>query len=141
MLTRRRFCQLATASALAPAPAAAFGGMTRVHIIDMANPGFFDRDRLPSGLDGRNACTEANHDFLETLVNAGVDAVIIDTAHGHTKGVISVLKQIKTNHPELDVVVGNIATAEAALSRPASLRSGPAKRQKDTWVHAGFVGW
>ncbi|NNK31361.1 MAG: IMP dehydrogenase, partial [Flavobacteriaceae bacterium] len=50
----------------------------------------------------------------EALVNAGVDGVIIDTAHGHTKGVITILKQIKDNHPELDVVVGNIATAEAA---------------------------
>ncbi len=48
------------------------------------------------------------------LVNAGVDAVIIDTAHGHTKGVISILKEIKKKFPELDVVVGNIATAEAA---------------------------
>ncbi|MER3376392.1 MAG: IMP dehydrogenase [Allomuricauda sp.] len=48
------------------------------------------------------------------LVNAGVDAIIIDTAHGHTKGVISILKEVKKNYPELDVVVGNIATAEAA---------------------------
>ncbi|GAA4756552.1 MULTISPECIES: IMP dehydrogenase [Flavobacterium] len=51
----------------------------------------------------------------EALVNAGVDAVIIDTAHGHTKGVVEVLKQVKSKFPELDVVVGNIATAEAAL--------------------------
>ncbi|WP_309609161.1 IMP dehydrogenase [Flavobacterium sp.] len=49
------------------------------------------------------------------LVNAGVDAVIIDTAHGHTKGVVDVLKQVKAKFPELDVVVGNIATPEAAL--------------------------
>ena len=48
------------------------------------------------------------------LVKAGVDAVIIDTAHGHTKGVVAVLKSIKTKFPDLDVVVGNIATAEAA---------------------------
>ena len=48
------------------------------------------------------------------LVKSGVDAVIIDTAHGHTKGVVTVLKSIKANFPELDVVVGNIATAEAA---------------------------
>ncbi|WP_445457649.1 IMP dehydrogenase [Flavobacterium sp. HNIBRBA15423] len=48
------------------------------------------------------------------LVNAGVDAVIIDTAHGHTKGVVDVLKQVKAAFPELDVVVGNIATPEAA---------------------------
>ena len=49
------------------------------------------------------------------LVNAGVDAVIIDTAHGHTKGVVDVLKQVKAKFPNLDVIVGNIATAEAAI--------------------------
>lgn len=50
------------------------------------------------------------------LVSAGVDAIVIDTAHGHTKGVILVLKEIKKNHPNIDVVVGNIATGEAALA-------------------------
>ncbi|WP_132794884.1 IMP dehydrogenase [Tenacibaculum skagerrakense] len=50
----------------------------------------------------------------EALVNAGVDAVIIDTAHGHTKGVVTVLKSVKEKFPNLDVVVGNIATPEAA---------------------------
>ncbi len=50
----------------------------------------------------------------EALVNAGVDAVIIDTAHGHTKGVVTVLKEVKAKFPNLDVVVGNIATPEAA---------------------------
>ncbi len=50
----------------------------------------------------------------EALVNAGVDAVIIDTAHGHTKGVVDVLKQVKAKFPQIDVVVGNIATPEAA---------------------------
>ncbi|MFK8283144.1 IMP dehydrogenase [Capnocytophaga cynodegmi] len=49
------------------------------------------------------------------LVASGVDAVIIDTAHGHTQGVISVLKAVKAKFPELDVVVGNIATPEAAI--------------------------
>ena len=53
-------------------------------------------------------------DRVEALVNAGVDAVIIDTAHGHTKGVVNVLKSVKSKFPEVDVVVGNIATAEAA---------------------------
>ncbi len=51
----------------------------------------------------------------EMLVNAGVDAIIIDTAHGHTKGVVAVLKKIKEAFPGLDVVAGNIATPEAAL--------------------------
>ena len=50
----------------------------------------------------------------KALVKSGVDAIIIDTAHGHTKGVVTVLKSIKANFPGLDVVVGNIATAEAA---------------------------
>lgn len=48
------------------------------------------------------------------LVDAGVDAVVIDTAHGHTKGVVSVLKEVKKKFPDLEVIVGNIATAEAA---------------------------
>lgn len=50
----------------------------------------------------------------EALVNAGVDAIIIDTAHGHTVGVVSVLQNVKKSFPDIDVVVGNIATAEAA---------------------------
>lgn len=50
----------------------------------------------------------------EALVKAGVDAVVIDTAHGHTKSVVEKLKEIKKAFPELDVIVGNIATAEAA---------------------------
>jgi IMP dehydrogenase len=51
---------------------------------------------------------------VEKLVIAGVDAIVIDTAHGHTKGVVTKLKEVKAKFPELDVVVGNIASAEAA---------------------------
>jgi len=50
----------------------------------------------------------------DALIQAGVDAIIIDTAHGHTKGVVEVLKTLKSNNPKVDVIVGNIATAEAA---------------------------
>ncbi|MFC2176767.1 IMP dehydrogenase [Bacteroidota bacterium] len=53
-------------------------------------------------------------DRINALVEVGVDAVIIDTAHGHSKGVIDALKKTKQAHPTLQVVVGNIATAEAA---------------------------
>ena len=63
------------------------------------------------------AAIGVTHDAVErtsALVQSGVDAIVIDTAHGHTKGVVSVLKSIKKEFPELDVVVGNIATAEAA---------------------------
>lgn len=57
------------------------------------------------------------HDTLqrvEALVNAGVDAIVIDTAHGHSKGVADKLKEVKKAFPEIDIVVGNIATGEAA---------------------------
>lgn len=57
------------------------------------------------------------YDTLErvaALVDAGVDAIVIDTAHGHSTGVIRKLQDVKKAYPELDVVVGNIATAAAA---------------------------
>ena len=53
-------------------------------------------------------------DRVRALVAEGVDAVVLDSAHGHSKGVIDKLKEVKQAFPELDVVVGNIATAEAA---------------------------
>jgi IMP dehydrogenase len=51
---------------------------------------------------------------VSLLVAANVDAIVIDTAHGHTQGVVDALKKVKGQFPDLDVVVGNIATAEAA---------------------------
>ncbi|MBT3417899.1 MAG: IMP dehydrogenase [Flavobacteriales bacterium] len=51
---------------------------------------------------------------VEALSNASVDAIIIDTAHGHSKGVIDVLKKVKRKFTKIDVIVGNIATTEAA---------------------------
>lgn len=51
---------------------------------------------------------------MQALVDAGVDAIVIDTAHGHSKGVIDTLREAKKRFPEIDIVVGNIATGEAA---------------------------
>lgn len=51
---------------------------------------------------------------VAALVDAGVDAVVLDSAHGHSKGVLDKLRELKAAFPDLDVVVGNIATAEAA---------------------------
>jgi IMP dehydrogenase len=53
---------------------------------------------------------------VEALKNAGVDVVSIDTAHGHSKGVIDTCRRIKDTFPELEVIVGNIATPEAAIA-------------------------
>ncbi len=58
-------------------------------------------------------------DILERvglLKNAGVDVISIDTAHGHSRGVLEACKQVKRQFPEVETVVGNIATAEAALA-------------------------
>ncbi|MEA4916156.1 IMP dehydrogenase [Proteiniphilum sp.] len=57
------------------------------------------------------------HDSIEratALIEAGVDAIVIDTAHGHSKGVGEMLKLVKKTFPDIDIVVGNIATADAA---------------------------
>ena len=53
-------------------------------------------------------------DRVEALHNAGVDAIVIDTAHGHTRGVADVVKKVKEKFNLLDVIVGNIATGKAA---------------------------
>lgn len=52
---------------------------------------------------------------VEALVNANADAIVIDTAHGHTKSVIGILRDIKKSYPHIDVVAGNIGTSEAAI--------------------------
>ena len=51
---------------------------------------------------------------IESLIKANVDAIVIDTAHGHSKNVIDVLKKVKSRFTKIDIVVGNIATAQAA---------------------------
>ena len=76
----------------------------------IANKDFYGRLRVAAAI-GVTADALAR---AEALVGAGVDAVVIDTAHGHTKGVVGVLKEIKKAFPSLEVIVGNIATAEAA---------------------------
>ena len=65
------------------------------------------------------AAVGVTHDTMlrvDALVAAGVDAIIIDTAHGHSKGVINMLKDVKKKYKQLQVVVGNIATGDAALA-------------------------
>jgi len=87
-----------------------FRDITKVTQKPIANKDTFGRLRVAAAI----GVTGDAVDRAEALVNAGVDAIIIDTAHGHTKGVVMVLKEIKSKFPNLDVVVGNIATAEAA---------------------------
>ena len=87
-----------------------FRDITKVTQKPIANKDSFGRLRVAAAL----GVTGDAVDRAEALVNAGVDAIIIDTAHGHTQGVVKVLKEVKAKFPKLDVIVGNIATPEAA---------------------------
>jgi IMP dehydrogenase len=70
----------------------------------------FGRLRVGAAVGVTNDTSER----VKALYQNGVDVVVIDTAHGHSKGVIEMLKKIKKEFPKLEVIVGNIATAEAA---------------------------
>ena len=87
-----------------------FRDITKLTQKPIANKDNYGRLRVAAALGVTADAVER----AEALVNAQVDAVIIDTAHGHTKGVVLVLKEVKNKFPDLDVVVGNIATPEAA---------------------------
>lgn len=87
-----------------------FRDITKVTQKPIANKDIYGRLRVAAAI----GVTSDAVDRASALVKAGVDAIVIDTAHGHTKGVVSVLKDIKKSFPELDIIVGNIATAEAA---------------------------
>ena len=87
-----------------------FRDITKLTQKPIANKDQFGRLRVAAAvgvsLDGM--------DRVSALVAAGVDALVIDTAHGHSAGVVKMLKAIKSEFPHIDVVVGNIATGEAA---------------------------
>ena len=87
-----------------------FRDITKLTQKPISNKDSFGRLRVAAAL----GVTADAVDRAEALVKSGVDAVIIDTAHGHTKGVVTILKAIKQQFPKLEVVVGNIATGEAA---------------------------
>lgn len=87
-----------------------FRDITKLTQKPIANKDNFGRLRVAAALGVTSDAT----DRAKSLVKAGVDAVIIDTAHGHTEGVVTVLKEVKKAFPNLEVVVGNIATPEAA---------------------------
>jgi IMP dehydrogenase len=59
---------------------------------------------------------EGTEERVEALVKAGVDVIVVDTAHGHSKGVIDRVRWVKQNYPQVDVIGGNIATGAAALA-------------------------
>lgn len=87
-----------------------FRDITKLTQKPIANKDSFGRLRVAAAIGVTGDAVER----ATALVKAGVDAIVIDTAHGHTAGVVKVLKEVKSSFPELEVVVGNIATGEAA---------------------------
>ena len=59
---------------------------------------------------------DGTEERVEALVKAGVDVIVVDTAHGHSKGVLDRVRWVKENYPQVEVIGGNIATAEAAVA-------------------------
>jgi IMP dehydrogenase len=93
-----------------------FKDLTKIKANPTASKDGKGRLRVAAGV-GVNAHTLAQ---VGALVGADVDAVVIDTAHGHSLGVINMLKEVKKKFPTLEVVVGNIATGEAAKALAAA---------------------
>ena len=87
-----------------------FRDITKLTQKPIANKDQYGRLRVAAAI----GVTADAKERAAALVKAGVDAVVIDTAHGHTRGVVGILKEIKKAFPDLEVIVGNIATAEAA---------------------------
>ena len=87
-----------------------FRDITKLTQKPIANKDSFGRLRVAAAIGVTGDAVQR----AEALVNAGVDAIIIDTAHGHTEGVVNTLKEVKSKFPQIDVIVGNIATPEAA---------------------------
>lgn len=90
--------------------------ITKVQLKPNACKDTYGRLRVAAGV----GVTADIMDRVDALYKAGVDAIVIDTAHGHSKGVIDTLKKVKSVYPDLQVVVGNIATTQAAKDLAAA---------------------
>ena len=87
-----------------------FRDIQKITLKPSSNKDEFGRLRVAAaiGVGGENL------ERCKMLYKVGVDAIVIDTAHAHTKSVIKIIKEVKKTFPDLDVVAGNVATAEAA---------------------------
>ena len=87
-----------------------FRDITKLRLKPIANKDVYGRLRVAAAI----GVTDDSIERAEALVNSGVDAIVVDTAHGHSERVVRLLKELKKKFKEIDVVVGNIATVEAA---------------------------
>ena len=87
-----------------------FRDIQKISLKPISNKDKFGRLKVAAAI----GVSKDSIDRCSALYKAGVDSVVIDTAHGHSKGVLDILRNIKKNFPSIDVIVGNIATKEAA---------------------------
>tara|TARA_B100000767_G_scaffold275438_1_gene312395 strand:- start:2574 stop:4073 length:1500 start_codon:yes stop_codon:yes gene_type:complete len=87
-----------------------FRDIQKISLKPISNKDKFGRLKVAAAI----GVSDDSVDRCSALCSAGVDAIVIDTAHGHSKGVLEILKKIKNKFSNIDVVVGNIATKEAA---------------------------
>ena len=84
--------------------------ITKLKLKPIANKDKYGRLRVAAAI----GVTDDSVERSTALIKSGVDAIVIDTAHGHTERVVELLKELKKNNEDVDIVVGNIATSEAA---------------------------
>jgi IMP dehydrogenase len=87
-----------------------FSDITKLKLKPIANKDKYGRLRVAAAI----GVTIDSLERSEALIKSGVDAIVVDTAHGHTERVASLLKELKKKFKEVDIIVGNIATVEAA---------------------------
>ena len=87
-----------------------FSDITKLKLKPIANKDKYGRLRVAAAI----GVTDDSVERSTALIKSGVDAIVIDTAHGHTERVVELLKELKKNNEDVDIVVGNIATSEAA---------------------------
>ena len=87
-----------------------FSDITKLKLKPIANKDKYGRLMVAAAIGVTSNSTER----AKALISSGVDAIVIDTAHGHTKRVVDLLKELKKIYPKTDIVVGNVATAAAA---------------------------
>tara|TARA_B100001094_G_C18163092_1_gene790495 strand:+ start:372 stop:1841 length:1470 start_codon:yes stop_codon:yes gene_type:complete len=87
-----------------------FSDITKLKLKPIANKDKYGRLMVAAAI----GVTSNSIERAIALISSGVDAIVIDTAHGHTKRVVDLLKELKKIYPDIDIVVGNVATAAAA---------------------------
>jgi len=87
-----------------------FRDITKLRLKPNANKDVYGRLRVAAAV----GVTNDSFERAQALVNSGVDAIVVDTAHGHSERVVSLLKELKKKLKNIDIIVGNIATVEAA---------------------------